>query len=236
MTSHDEMLDSVAAYALGVLPAAEAASVASHLQTCKACRAEYEFLVPAVTAVAYSAEADDRSGVAAPSPLLKARVMKHVRNEPARAPRAPVWAAYAVAAACLAIAIFTGLADLSLNAQLQREAAQASVQAQVIADLTAPDSQRFGFAGGEVVTHGSRLYIAMRDLPAPPQGRVYQAWTLPKGGKLMAPSVTFEPGSGGVTVLRLPQEATATDAVAVSVEPAGGSKRPTTKPIAVVRI
>ena len=57
MTSHDEMLDNVAAYALGLLPASEAAAVADHLKTCESCRAEYDFLRPAVTALAYSAEA-----------------------------------------------------------------------------------------------------------------------------------------------------------------------------------
>ncbi|MGB8966179.1 MAG: zf-HC2 domain-containing protein, partial [Candidatus Cybelea sp.] len=81
MMSHDEMLDGVAAYALGVLPPDEAAAVASHLQTCAECREEYRLLRPAVTAVAYSAEtcADADSGALIASPLLKARVMKEVR-------------------------------------------------------------------------------------------------------------------------------------------------------------
>ena len=86
------------------------------------------------------------------------------------------------------------------------------------------------------MTHGTHLYIALHNLPAPPEGHVYQAWTLPKASKTMAPSVTFEPGKSGATVVRLPEAATAIVAVAVSVEPEGGSKQPTTKPIAVVRI
>ncbi len=248
MTSHDELLDNVAAYALGLLSPAEAEAVVSHMQTCEQCREEYRFLLPAVTAVAYSAESS-----ADASPLLKARIMRSVRGE-ARRPSPPLWPAYAVAAACLAIAIFTGLANLSLNdrlnreraqataqaqrdrAQTQRDRAQAAAQAQAIADLTAPDSQRHRFARGEVVTHGTHLYIAMRDLPTPPRGRVYQAWTLAKASKTMAPSVTFEPGKSGTTVVRLPEAATGIAAVAVSVEPKGGSKQPTTKPIALVTI
>jgi anti-sigma-K factor RskA len=236
--SHDELLESVAAYALGILPASEAALVSEHLETCEACREEYRFVRPAVTAVAYSAEAcaDASSGAAVTSPLLKARVMKRVRAEAPRHLQPRVWPAYAVAAACLAIAILTGLADLSLNDRLNRERAQTASQAQTIADLTAPESQRFYFTGGEVLTHGGRLYVAMRGLPAPPKGHVYQAWTLAKGAKTVAPSVTFEPDSGGVVVVRLPETATTIAAVAVSVEPEGGSKQPTTKPIAMVRI
>lgn len=249
MTPHDELLDNVAAYALGLLSPAEAESVARHLQTCEQCREEYRLLRPAVTAVAYSAQSPSDA-----SPLLKARVMRHVRAEAARHVRPPVWAAYAIAAACLAIAIITGLADLSLNGQLnreraqaaaqaqregaqaQRERAQAAAQAQTIADFTAPDSQRHRFARGEIVTHGTHLYIAMHDLPTPPRGRVYQAWTLPKGSKIVVPSVTFEPAKSGIAVVRLPEAATGVAAVAVSVEPEGGSKQPTTKPIAVVPI
>lgn len=50
---------------------------------------------------------------------------------------------------------------------------------------------------------------------------VYQAWTLAKGAKTVQPSMTFIPD-------------VRTALVAVSVEPTGGSERPTTKPIAAV--
>jgi hypothetical protein len=51
----------------------------------------------------------------------------------------------------------------------------------------------------------------------------------------MTPSVTFAP-EGGVVLVRLPQSATNVAAVAVSVEPTGGSQQPTTTPIALVRM
>lgn len=240
MTMHDELLDNVAAYALGVLPPAEAAAVESHLQTCEQCRAEYEYLRPAVTAVAYSAEActDTTTGGVAASPLLKARIMRRVRTEAAaaRPARFRLGAGYAVAAACLAIAILAALTAFSLNRQLHRELAQSAVQSQTIADLTSPQSAHYRFASGEVVTHSDRLYLTMHDLAAPPPGRVYQAWTLAKGAARVAPSSTFVPADGGTAVLRLPQSATNVVAVAVSVEPEGGSQQPTTKPIALVKI
>jgi anti-sigma factor RsiW len=90
MTLHDEFLDSVAAYALGSLPATDAAAVAEHLQTCDRCREEYEFLRPAVTALGYSAQAcaSAETGAVVVSPLVKARLMKAVRAESAlRSPR-----------------------------------------------------------------------------------------------------------------------------------------------------
>jgi anti-sigma-K factor RskA len=238
MMSHDEMLDGVAAYALGVLPPDEAAAVASHLQTCAECREEYRLLRPAVTAVAYSAEtcADADSGALIASPLLKARVMKEVRAGATRSVTPRRSPAVLVAAACLALAIVSGLVSLSLSGRVGRDRALIAQQDQTIADLTAPDATHHQFTGGDVLTRGSHLYIAVHGLPVPPPGKVYQAWTLAKGAKTVAPSVTFAPESQGVTVVRLPEAATTLAAVAVSVEPVGGSKQPTTKPIAMVRL
>jgi anti-sigma-K factor RskA len=237
MMSHDEMLDGVAAYALGALPEKEAALITSHLQSCKECRDEYRLLRPAVTAVAYTAEActDLQSGAVVASPLLKARVMKQVREGTVRRPQRRGWAGraaiWAVVAACLALAVV----DFSMNERVNRDRALLAAQDQTIADLAAADAKRYRFGNGEVLTHGDRLYIALRDLPTPPRGKIYQAWTLAKGEKRVAPSVTFEP-SGGTTLVRLPEAATAVAAVAVSVEPEGGSTQPTTKPIAVVNL
>ena len=259
MIPHDELLDSVAAYALGVLSAQDAAEVRRHLETCAGCRAEYEALRPAVTAVAYSAEscADAVSGAAVASPLLKARIMREVRADGSDKRRVAVWPAYALAAACLALAIFSGLAVLSLRQQLggaraeiaaqaqritaqsqqsARTAQQNALQRQTVADLTAADAVRHRFGNGEVLERGPRLYLAMRALPAAPAGKVYQAWTLPKGSKRMAPSVTFGSAGNGVTLVRLPEAATGVTAVAVSVEPEGGSKQPTSTPIAVTQL
>jgi anti-sigma-K factor RskA len=238
MRSHDEMLDAVAAYALGALSPHEASEVVAHLRDCPECRAEYRLLQPAVTAVAYSAEAcaDAGSGATVASPLLKARIMKQVRGEIRRPRESRRWPAYAAAAACLALAIIAGGFDLSLSDRLNRERAQIAEQNQTIADFMAPDSHRRAFAHGEVLMHGQRLYIAMRDMPMPPRGKVYQAWTLAKGAKNVAPSKTFMPAATGMTVVRLPEAATTLAAVAVSIEPEGGSQQPTSKPIAMVSL
>jgi Anti-sigma-K factor rskA/Putative zinc-finger len=238
MSSHDEMLDLVAAYALGALPQHEASEVIAHLRDCAECRAEYRLLQPAVTAVAYSAEAcaDAGSGAAVASPLLKARIMKHVRGEVARPRAVQPWPAYAAAAACLALAIVAGIFDLSLGGRLAREHAQVVDQNQTIADFMAPDAQHHPFHGGEVLMHGQRIYLAMHRMPMPPPGKVYQAWTLAKGAKKVAPSKTFMPAPTGMTVVRLPVAATTLAAVAVSIEPEGGSMQPTSKPIALVSL
>lgn len=254
MNAHSDLFDDVALYALGVLPEPQASTVREHLATCEECREEHRQVAPAVMSVAFSAQHD------APSPLLKQRLMQRVRREatppPAarvaemRAVRPIVWPAYALAAAFLIAALVTSIFNISLSARLQqaqrqvaqlgthgtqltRELAQQHLE---VADLLSPYSARYPVAQGEVVKRGSRLYIAMNALPPPPKGKVYQAWTLHAGAKKMTPSVTFVPNPHGVAVVPVPVNATMIAAVAVSVEPDGGSKQPTSTPTFVVKL
>ena len=81
-----------------------------------------------------------------------------------------------------------------------------------------------------MVVRGDRVYFALSKLPALAKGKVYQAWTLPKGATKVVPSVTFTPNADGVAVVALPVDAHGVGAVALSVEPEGGSKAPTTTP------
>ena len=111
-----------------------------------------------------------------------------------------------------------------------------AAQSAALADLAAADVKRYRFGDGQVFVRGSHLYVTLPGLAEPPAGKVYQAWTLPKGSKTMAPSITFTPNERDVTVVRLPESALGVAAVAVSVEPAGGSKQPTSKPIAVATL
>lgn len=99
-----------------------------------------------------------------------------------------------------------------------------------LAQIVAPGSKHFAVATGEIIASGGHIFMAMRDLPALPKGRVYQAWTLASGAKTVAPSITFVPDAGGVTLVELPEGAAKLSAVALSVEPDGGSKAPTSKP------
>ena len=254
--THEAMLDDVAVYALGAMAPDEAKQVREHIATCPECRAEYEALRPAAGALAYSAEACE-SGENGPhvSALLKPRIMREVRKSVAPARSAParpafVWPAYLVAAACVAIALLTTISNISIGGQLKSAQSEldasriASTQSSrsldqartTIADLTSGDAKRYPIPNGMVVARGGKIYLAMHDLPTPPKGHVYQAWTLPKGAKVVAPSLTFVPDPHGVAVLALPQDARVTAAVAISVEPDGGSKAPTTKPVALVTL
>jgi anti-sigma-K factor RskA len=79
---------------------------------------------------------------------------------------------------------------------------------------------------------GVALLLAS-DLPALPAGKTYQAWTIDNGTPTSAG--TFE-SQGDQTAYELPDAAVTTGIVAVSVEPAGGSDRPTTDPIVALSL
>ncbi len=261
MNVHDAMLEDVAVYALGALPPKEAAAMRQHLASCAECAAEYRRLKPAVDAVAYSAEAclDLASGAIGPSPRLKARIMDEIRRSAPprlsnvgemRAVRPIVWPAYAVAAACLAIALITTVFNISLDEELHQSKAdvaqlrthanlltrQVTAQRTELADLTSSDSQHYAVEGGEVVRHGNQLYIAMETMGMPPRGKVYQAWVMRSGANRMTPSVTFMPDRNGIAVIHVPVQASNVVELAVSMEPEGGSKQPTSKPTFVVKL
>jgi len=154
---------------------------------------------------------------------------------------------YLAAAAALAFAFNTWRIDSTLRsdnaANLERIAVlqhDISVRDKEIdetrselTDLFARDSQHFAVKGGEVIRRKERLYLALRELPALPVGKVFQVWTIAPGGSTPAPSITFIPGANGAAVIAIPVAANQVGAVAVSIEPPGGSRAPTTTPIFV---
>jgi anti-sigma-K factor RskA len=250
---HPYAPEDIAVYALGASPRTDLADcIKTHLETCAECRAEYDALRPAVTALATSIPA------AQPSELLKARIMREVRASVAApagaatlvetARRPIVWPAYLAAAACLVIALISVLNVFSVNERLksaqvqlavaqsgaQQAATQNGAQVTMLADMMSADAKRYPVQHGSIVARGTHLYIAMHDMPMPPKDHVYQAWTLAKGAKTVQPSTTFVPDARGIAMVALPQNARDTALVAVSVEPTGGSQQPTTKPIAAV--
>jgi type II secretory pathway pseudopilin PulG len=168
----------------------------------------------------------------------------------ARGRRAIVWPAYLVAAVCFAVAVALSLVNLSLLEQLRTAQASAAREAtrtsnvvrslaserSMLEDLMDEDAQRFTITNGQVVLVRDRVYITLHDLAQPPRGKVYEAWTEPRNSTILVPASTFVPDAHGVAVVGLAPEAKDTGAVAVSVEPEGGSKTPTGKMLVLLRL
>ena len=154
-----------------------------------------------------------------------------------------MWPAYLVAAVCFAVAVTLSLINLSLIEQLKTAQSQLTLahtrttglvrdlagERGTLADLMDDDAQRFEITGGQVVRVRNHLYITMHDLAQPPRGRVYEAWTMPKTGTALQPALTFVPDS-------LPVDAKDVAAVEITLEPDGGSKAPTSKPLVLEQL
>ncbi|HZO95630.1 MAG TPA: anti-sigma factor [Candidatus Baltobacteraceae bacterium] len=254
----ESMLELVALYALGVLPDARAdgaecaEQVRAFIASDAEARREYDDLRAAADAIALTAEepVDSRRAL-----RMRERLLARVRADaatpvtPFRARRpavfpAVMWGSALVAAAAILFSVITVSQDVALRGQLaaaQRRASSLQTQLgqservgsqdrRMLTDLLSPEAKRYDVAQGTVVVHGDRVYLVLAKLAAPPRGHVYQAWTATKGSSAMAPSVTFAPNAEGVAIVALPVDAAKVGTVAVSVEPDGGSKAPTTTP------
>jgi anti-sigma-K factor RskA len=79
------------------------------------------------------------------------------------------------------------------------------------------------------------LVVVGSDLPSIAEDRVFQLWLIPaKGAPQPAGLFHADPAGEFVHVSTEPVDTSAVAAVAVTVEPRGGSKAPTTKPFIVV--
>jgi len=249
----DAMMDLVAAYALGVLPPGEQRLVTAYIRENPQARAEFEELRSTADLIGLAAEEPVDS---VRSARMKRRLMEtvNVRTVSAVSPvgtarrnghQRSSWfmGAGLAAAAAVVFALVSTIQNFSLRGDLATANARtAALQAQIaqnarvqtrdremVTDLIAGDAQRYPVPQGEVVKHGSHLYLTLHSLPPLPRGKVYQAWTIAKGAKTLTPSIVFTPSASGVAIVALPENADNLAVVALSVEPEGGSKMPTSK-------
>ncbi len=71
--------------------------------------------------------------------------------------------------------------------------------------------------------------VAFRGMSQPPSGQVYQLWMIENGQAVPGP--TFIPDAGGQATVQVPGDAATSQAMAITMEPDGGSETPSTTPI-----
>jgi hypothetical protein len=158
--------------------------------------------------------------------------------------------AYLAAAAAIVFALATSINNAALRTQvgtdrdriaaLQREFTAKEradeYDRAALSDIFSSDSRHYRVNGGEIVRRGDTLYLTLWALPALPRGRVYQAWINDAATPGLQPSVTFVPNRKGFAIVRLPVAGSNVEIVALSIEPEGGSKVPTTTPVFAQKI
>ena len=224
------------AYALDALDDVERAGFERHLRDCPTCAIEViEFRESAASLA-------DR--VAMPAPIyLRAAVLAEIGRTRqvspggrVMLPRFSLRRSLAVAAAAVVIAGSAGLGGIAYQSHrsAQTANAQASAIAQVMTDPGRSEVVGEATGGGRaavVAARGSAVFAANK-LPALPKGKQYQLWRI--RGKEISSEGLLKLSSG--TGQALVSGISLNDFVAVSVEPVGGSKQPTTTPILSLQV
>ena len=225
------------AYALDALTNEERATFLAHLEGCDACAAETADLLATAAMLALLTEE--------PAPAhLRDAVLREVARTPQAAPSAEApavvvdldarrrtrrrWVASVAGAVAAAAAIAAGVFALGdgddpvgdILAAGDARTFAGDVSGGGEATLVVSDSE----AGGVITFAG---------LPDPGEGRAYQMWLI-TGDAAPMPEETFEPSDGNASVLL--EGAPDADAVAVTIEPEGGSTTPTAPILAVIPI
>ena len=156
------------------------------------------------------------------------RGVSHVADR--RRPSRTRWLAVA-AALVVGAAVPTALA-----VQQAQRADEAEQQQQALADLLTDPSAVVvhgdvtgGGAATAILTDDRALFSAT-GLPDPGDGKAYQLWVVDADGAASAGVLADDAG----TVRQLADEFSTGDALAITIEPAGGSTQPTTDPLVVL--
>jgi anti-sigma-K factor RskA len=228
------------AYALDAIePGAERDRFIRHLNRCPSCASEVRGFGEVTTALAFAAADEAPAGLrdrvlaeAARTRQLpsEVEVRTHARPRPAR-----VWVPWlsgAIATAAIAVAVFFGFARAhtqdELNQARAENAAISVLLAQPKAQLLTHPVTNGGVATVVLAADRHELAVVTTGLPALPDGKVYQLWLI---GKKITSAGLLPPASNGQTPAVLAGGVVKGDALGLTVEPAGGSAQPTTKPI-----
>jgi len=239
----------IGAYALDALDGADRRRAERHLARCAACAAEFDALSASAASLSLSVAAPPPAALRAavlaavdvtpqlpPVPGRRSRPGHAARRSPARTRRSrPVLATTGlVAVIILAVlgGVFGGVA-LDQHHQLTQTRSR-DAELRMAASAAALADARPLTGGGRLaaVASGDRALVVAADLPALPRGRDYQLWFIGAGSAAVRSAGVVDGRAGRLeeflTVPAGPGQ------LAVTVEPAGGSPRPTSTPLASV--
>ncbi|TAM66166.1 MAG: anti-sigma factor [Microbacteriaceae bacterium] len=141
-------------------------------------------------------------------------------------------------AAAAAVALFAG--GTAVGVAVDNGSSAVQHEAATLAQISAaPDARRTSrdVAGGGSATliwseQLGKSVVVLDGLPQAPAGKTYQLWYIGSGSVVSAGLVTTRPGERTWQVLN--GRMAAGDTVGITIEPAGGSNAPTTKPIVAI--
>lgn len=244
---HDAMAELVAAYALDAVDADEARAVEDHLRDCPRCRAELADHRDTASFLGHTG-ADAPAGVweriaetiAPTSSAPSLRVVVDGQDGHHENARPHRWLAVAAGVAAAVLIGLLGAGYVHTDHQVgQLRSALSSQQTleQATAAALDPRAQRVALsswngtaAAAAAILPEGRAYLLPEALASLPETRTYQLWAIVDGHPVSAGLVGSVPG---VLAFRVVSGA---QMLAITEEPAGGSTRPTSAPVASANI
>jgi anti-sigma-K factor RskA len=228
------------AYSLGALSEEERREVEEYLRVHPELRAEVDDLKSVANLLALGPREYE------PSPKLRRDLMSRISSSPGETPATDpsstrqggllrrLFGPGGLAAAAVLALVASGMFTWNASLQEENQALQGELQGQ----RTSYALQGTGAAQevrGEVVRlEDERAVLIADDLPALPEDKTYEAWIL--RDDVPEPAGLFEPNKTGSAAAPIEGPIEDADAVAVTVEPAGGSSSPTDDPLITANI
>ena len=221
------------AYALGALPEDERLWFEGYLAEHPELQAEVADLASVANLLALAPQQHE------PSPELRRNLLSSIEGATGAAPteRSPLAARLRglfgpgglAAAAAIVIVAVGGLFAWNAALRGENEDLQGELQNRRTHELQGSGTARD--VRGEVIEVGAegRAVLVAENLPSVPEDQVYEAWLM--RGEDAEPAGLFEPREEGTTAMPIEGSLEGADAVAVTVEPSGGSSSPTHDPL-----
>jgi anti-sigma-K factor RskA len=226
------------AYALGALSEEERREVEDYLGMHPELRAEVDDLRSVANLLALAPQEYE------PSPELRRNLLNRISSssqgvtlaaEPSPR-RAGLWRLFGpggLAAAAVLALVTVGMFVWNAALQEENQTLQGELQGQRTHALEGTGAAQG--VRGEVVRLGDeRAMLVAENLPSPPEGETYETWILRED--VPEPAGLFEPDAAGVAAAPIEGSIEDADAVAVTVEPSGGSSSPTSDPLMTANI
>ncbi|GAA3532848.1 anti-sigma factor [Aeromicrobium panaciterrae] len=231
----DDLHSLIAPYALDALDDLERARFEIHLAQCASCQSELAGFVVTATRLGEAEELPPPAGL---RDRLMAEVTTTRQERPVvAAPAKPgvlrrTLPRLAIAAAFLVGAVGVGGYVTEHNQTDDLRAEQAAIS-KIVSASDARTTTKTYDGGGHVRLISSDIadgaYIVASGMPNPGHGKVYQVWVVKDDSPVSEGVFTTE----GSMVM---EDLDGADRIAITVEPKGGSKQPTTPPITTLAV
>jgi anti-sigma-K factor RskA len=225
----DELRPEYGAYALGCAEEPERLEITGHLERgCPVCTPGVRSAMATMAAIGSAVKPAD------PPRRLRKRVASMVTPEPQRS-RAAIWIPWA---ACAAMAIV--LLSVTMPQRFRTPDVEQERLTEVLSILNDPATKDAAFGdpaarGRFFVSPGKGVVFIAAHLPKLDAGRTFEMWVIPASGTPV-PAGTFQALSDNTALHIRRGPVQDVSAMAISIEPTGGSSQPTTTPIIVTKL